>query len=218
MPSSVVFLGPSLPVEEAREILDATYLPPIQRGDLAQLPRENPPAAVGIVDGRFLQSFSVSPKEVLKAMDAGIRFYGSSSMGALRAVELARYGMIGVGQVFELFASGELDADDEVAMVFDQSSFRPISDPLVNLRIALAEAHRQRVISEETRRLFIEEARRIYFPDRTFKRVLQSIENKISAQEVQALREFLANAPDAKRDDAIQLLHEMKTYLDTLNA
>jgi len=213
-----VFLGPSLPVEEARKILDATYLPPIQRGDLARLPRENPPGAVGIVDGRFLQSFSVSPKEVLKAMDAGIRFYGSSSMGALRAVELARYGMIGVGQVFELFASGELDADDEVAMVFDQSSFRPISDPLVNLRIALAEAHKQRVISEETRRLFIEEARKIYFPDRTFKQVLQNIEDRITEQEMLALRHFLANAPDAKRDDAIQLLHEMKTYLDTLNA
>jgi hypothetical protein len=218
MPSSVVFLGPSLPIEDAKEILDASYLPPIRRGDIDLLLRENPPAAVGIVDGRFLQSFSVSPKEILKAMDAGIRFFGASSMGALRATELARYGMMGVGQIFELFASGELDADDEVAMVFDQSSMLPVSVPLVNMRIAVAEALRRGVITEETRRLFIEEAQRIYFPERTFKRVLHHVEDRVPAQQLQALRDYLPYAPNAKRADAIKLLHQMKSYLSTLDA
>ena len=32
-----VFLGPSLPVREARAILDAVYLPPVRAGDVAAL-------------------------------------------------------------------------------------------------------------------------------------------------------------------------------------
>jgi hypothetical protein len=218
MHSSVVFLGPSLKLEEARLILDAQFLPPIQRGDIEQLLRGDVPAAVGIIDGRFLQSFSISPKEILKGMEAGVKMYGSSSMGALRAVELARYGMIGIGQVYRLFASGDLDADDEVAMVFDQVDYAPLSDPLVNMRIALEAARASAVISEETKRLFIEEACKIYFPERTYDRVLTEIGERIPEVEKAALRRFLPSAPDAKREDAIQLLQEMKAYLTALDA
>ena len=215
MPSAVVYLGPSLRLEEARAILDAEYLPPIKRGDVeALLRRESLPDAIGIVDGQFFQNFSISPKEILRAIEKGIKVFGSSSMGVLRAVELAPYGMTGVGQIFRLFATGELDADDEVAMIYDDSNLKPISDPLVNIRVALAAANRQGVISDATHELMVQEAKRIYFPERTFAYVLNRLESQISEDERSRFKRFLdTDAPDAKREDAIELLQQIKLYL-----
>src|SRR2546429_8339173 len=80
--------------------------PPVKRGDLGELlARTEPPSAIGIVDGRFLQSLCISPKEVLNAIDAGVKVFGSSSMGALRAAECWQYGMVGVGRIFEAYRS-----------------------------------------------------------------------------------------------------------------
>lgn len=215
MPSSVVFLGPSLSREEARDVLDAEFLPPIKRGDVDRLMRERAPDAIGVVDGQFLQSFSISPKEILRAIEAGVRVYGASSMGVLRAVELEPYGMIGVGQIYRLFASGELDADDEVAMVYDSGTLRPVSVPLVNMRLALAAARERGLISEETERLFIEEGKKTYFPERTYDTILAALAPRLPEAEVARLRQFLTTAaPDAKREDALELLRQMKTYLD----
>ena len=47
-------------------------------------------------------------------------------MGALRAAEMRRYGMIGVGKVFEMYRDGEED-DALVAMTFDPETGRPLS-------------------------------------------------------------------------------------------
>ena len=217
MPSAVVYLGPSLKLEEARAILDAEFRPPVKRGDVDKLLREGAPDAIGIVDGQFFQNFSISPKELLKAIEAGVRVYGSSSMGVLRAVELERYGMVGVGQIFRLFASGKLDADDEVAMIYDDSNLKPISDPLVNIRVALHAAADQAIISADTRDLMIEEAKRIYFPERTFAYLLSRLGSEIPEAERAGLKHFLeTSAPDAKREDAVELLQQMKLYLSGL--
>ncbi|AKT39182.1 TfuA-related McrA-glycine thioamidation protein [Chondromyces crocatus] len=217
MPCSVVYLGPSLDVEEARRILDTRFLPPIRRGDIHALLKEGRPDAIGIVDGQFFQSFSISPKEVLRAIDAGVRVYGASSMGALRATELSPYGMIGVGRIYDLFASGAIDADDEVAMVYDSATQRPLSDPMVNIRLAIASAVDAGVISEPLGRRIIDQAKKLYYPDRSYKRVLGMLASEIPDTERTALLGFLQSAqPDAKREDAVELLKQMATYLDTL--
>ncbi|OYW12122.1 MAG: hypothetical protein B7X34_02220, partial [Acidobacteriia bacterium 12-62-4] len=73
--------------------------------------------------GYFEQRLSVWHKEILWAMEAGIAVYGASSMGALRAAELAAYGMRGVGAIFEKFHSGEWLDDDEVAVSHATAEF-----------------------------------------------------------------------------------------------
>jgi hypothetical protein len=71
MTRTLVFLGPSLPISKARTVLpEASYLPPIRRGDLTAALKEHP-AVVGIVDGQFLQSLAVSPLEIFAALRAG---------------------------------------------------------------------------------------------------------------------------------------------------
>src|SRR5262249_8091346 len=109
----IVFLGPSLPVAAATEILDAVYRPPARRGDVATAARERPPV-IGLIDGVFLADLPPSPLEVLGALSAGIPIMGASSLGALRAVELESQGMVGIGRIFSMYRRRQIIADDEV--------------------------------------------------------------------------------------------------------
>ncbi|GAA2925163.1 TfuA-related McrA-glycine thioamidation protein [Streptomyces enissocaesilis] len=211
---TVVFLGPSLPHEEAASYLpDAEFLPPIERGDIDTLmSQDEPPRRIGIVDGKFLQSFSISPKEILKAMDRRVRVYGSSSMGALRAAELDVFGMTGIGTVYDMYASGTVEDDDEVAITFDSESLRPVCEPMVNIRIAVSEALRRDVVSAENAKMFLATAKSLYFPQRTSAATLHELKGTMPEPDRQRLAEFLRSpeAPDAKREDAIALLTTMQ--------
>jgi hypothetical protein len=209
--SSVVFLGPSLERSRAEERLQTTYLPPIARGDVDRVLAQGVPDAIGIIDGRFFQSLAISPKEVLRAIEAGCRVFGASSMGALRAVELAPYGMVGVGRIHRLYADGIVDADDEVALVYDPGSLLPLSVPLVNMRLALDAAVRAGLASAELAERCVQVARKLYYPERTYHRVF----GEIDIEPTDELTRFLTTH-DAKADDAIELLAAMGGYLECL--
>src|SRR5690606_34862608 len=94
----------------------ADYRPPVAMGDVYRAAQERP-ACVAIIDGGFHHQPAVWHKEILYALARGIGVVGASSMGALRAVELAPMGMQGVGRIVELYRSGVVDADDEVAVL-----------------------------------------------------------------------------------------------------
>lgn len=208
MCDTVVYLGPTLAREDAERILDADYLPPICRDDLSKLPEHV--RYVGIIDGEFYQSLSVSPKEILKLMRRGVTVFGASSMGALRAAETWTLGMIGVGQIFTMYRDGILDADDEVALIYEPDTYRKRSEPLVNIRAALDVAAAASVIDEQEKNDLLLKMKSLYFPERSH-RALQAMSPR--------LRDYFRAAPlpDIKRDDALQLLHAMREMrtLDT---
>jgi hypothetical protein len=166
---TIVYLGPSLPLARARKLLNADYRPPIKRRDL---PARHDGTIV-IVDGEFNQSLSVSPKEILRLLDRGTRVLGAASMGALRAVELERYGMQGCGWVFEAYRSGWLDADDEVAVVYSPHNLDCLTVPLVNVRYWLQGLTATGTVDEATAELLLEEARGIFYADRSEERLLE---------------------------------------------
>jgi hypothetical protein len=205
MSDTVVYLGPTLSREAAESILTAEYLPPICRGDLARLRKEV--RFVGIVDGEFYQSLSVSPKELLPLLRRGVKVFGASSMGALRAAETYNLGTIGIGEVFAMFRDGILDGDDEVALVYEPETYRKLSEPLVNLRCALAMAVEAKIISEQERECLVSQIKSYYFPERSHK-ALQRL--------CPPLASYFRDAvlPDVKRDDALQLLIAMKSVRD----
>jgi hypothetical protein len=202
----VVFLGPSLDRESASRLLPgAEFRPPIRRGDLETL-LADPPTAIGIVDGEFYQSLSVSPKEILPFLRSGVPVCGSSSMGALRAAELCGYGMTGIGTVFDWFQRGRLWADDEVAMTFCPSTLRPLSESLVNFRVALRAAQRSGLVTPKERVRISLAMKRLYFPLRT-QRALASVTERILGQRSEDLQVWWqSEAPNAKADDARDLL------------
>jgi len=196
MCDTAVFLGPTLDLGRAQSIFRANYRPPVKRGDLLLLGEEV--KTVGIIDGEFYQSLAVSPKEVLALLDRGVKVYGSSSMGALRAAETYPYGMVGIGAIFAMYRDGAIDADDEVALTYDPESYRPSSTPLVNIRFALKSAVLKGLIKEAKAVEIIARLKDIYFPSRSYQLVIQMCPE---------LRDFLVlEAPDQKRDDAVLLL------------
>ena len=196
MCETIVFLGPSLDLATARSCLEATYLPPIKRGDLAQVPPGT--GIVGLIVGEFQQTPAVSPKEILPLLDRGVTVCGASSIGALRAAELHTEGMIGVGAIFEMYRDRIIDADDEVAVAYSPSTLRPVSEPLVNIRFALCAAVAQGVIAEGEADKIINSLKDVYFPLRSYQLV---------ARMCPALAGFFQSERyDQKRDDALLLL------------
>jgi hypothetical protein len=197
-----IFLGPTLELSAAKAILDAEYLPPITRGDLGRLGDRI--KTVGIIDGEFYQSLAVSPKEILPLLDSGIEVYGASSMGALRAAETYPSGMIGVGEIFEWYRDGVIDADDEVALTYDPASYRPTSVPLVNIRFCLRAAVSEGVIVQSSADEIVRAVEQLYFPSRSY---------RVATQMCPELGDFIRDRqPDQKRDDALLLL---QTIADT---
>jgi len=204
----VVFLGPSLPLSEAREVLDADFRPPVKRGDLLHLEGVE---VVGIIDGVFLQSCSVGHREILSLLNRKVKVIGGGSMGALRAAEMGHYGMTGVGRIFRMYANGEVQGDDEVALVFDPETMEPLSEPLVNLRILLDQAWMADVIDAEQRAGIMNEMRAIYYPRRTvtaFREVARRIVGDKNAESFD--RFFAENYRDIKKEDAITVLKFIK--------
>jgi hypothetical protein len=101
----VVFLGPSLDVETAKGILDAEYKPPAARGDIFMAVKEGA-RIIGLIDGVFFQACAIAHREILYALENGVKVIGASSMGALRASELDLYGMEGVGTIYTQYKNG----------------------------------------------------------------------------------------------------------------
>jgi hypothetical protein len=211
-----VFLGPSLPVEEARrELGDAVFLPPARRGDVYRLVRDERPHVIGIVDGLFDSVPAVVHKEILYAMSRGVWVLGAASMGALRAAELWQFGMEGVGRIFEQYRSGEWEDDDEVAVVHGTAEvgFRAMSVAMATIRFALAEALDRDIISPHTADLLTRAAKERFYADRSWSFLDEA---GLPAHELSGLRDFVAaERPDAKRDDTLALLRRIRDIIAT---
>lgn len=206
MHNVVVFLGPSLDLTSARSILDADYRPPAARGDLTEAVADEA-KIIGLIDGVFFQESAVGHREILSAIRSGVRVIGASSMGALRAAELDCYGMQGIGEVYRLYRDGELISDDEVALVFDPELFMALSEPLVNIRHALALAAGRGVISMDQSASILAIARSLYYPERTYRRITTLAGPAVGPEAAAAFHRFVeTERPDLKRDDAIAAL------------
>jgi hypothetical protein len=172
----VVFLGPSMPEEEALALAPCRVLPPARQGDvwraLALRPR-----AIALVDGVFEAQPSVWHHELLAALDAGVAVFGGGSMGALRAAELHEHGVVGVGHIFEAYRRGELVDDSEVALLHADAEhgFRAFTVPLVNVRHAARLARSARVLTPREAQALVDAAEALFYQDRTWPRVLAAV-------------------------------------------
>jgi hypothetical protein len=209
----LVFVGPTLRAEEvAAAAPDAICLPPAAQGDVYRVARKGP-SAIGIIDGYFSGAPSVWHKEILWALSEGVPVFGSASMGALRAAELHTFGMRGVGRIFEAFRQGELEDDDEVAVVHGpaETGFLAASEPMVNIRATLAQAEADRIISAASRSQLETAAKSLFFPHRTWPAVLRAVAGEDGmASEFARLEKWLPDgAIDQKRADALEMLAAM---------
>ena len=169
----IVFLGPSLSIEKARKIINAEFLPPAKKGDFIKLSLTSEKKIIILIDGVFLQDYPPTPIEVFQVVNKNnFQVYGASSLGALRAVELEKFGMKGYGQVFELFKKNIINSDDEVAVTFD-NSYNLLSEAMIDIRYNLFLAFKKGIIDKETKQLITRTAKKIYFPFRSYENIVK---------------------------------------------
>ena len=209
----VVFLGPSLSRADAARELDALYLPPVTCGDVLRCCAAHP-KAIGIVDGFFDRKPAVWHKEILFALSHGIPVFGAASMGALRAAELAPFGMVGIGEIFEAYRSGEYEDDDEVAVVHApaEDGYRAGSEAMVNIRATVRRAVEQGALSRRTATQLLEVAKGLHYAARGYRVVLRTAEERgLPSHELSAFVDWLPSGRvDQKRLDAIALLATLR--------
>ena len=204
----VVFTGLTIPFDEAREILDAKYLPPIKRGDLYELiESESDIDIILIIDGQFHNTPAVAHKEIMLALDKGIIVFGASSMGALRASELDTLGMTGIGYVYNEYASGNVTSDDDVAVMLDSESLEPLSEPLINMNYVFKKAFSANIITESEKNELMKISKETFYPKRTYAQTLSksSLDNDKKSELIDLIR----TTPDMKKEDAKQLLEHI---------
>ncbi len=203
----VVYLGPSMPRRDAEGILDAEYRPPARRGDLAGAA---PGTVVAIIDGVFDQTLSVSPGEVREAVTRGVVVFGGSSMGALRAAEVP--GMIGLGLVYEWYRDGIIRRDDEVALLFDPLSGRPLTVPAVSVRFAAERLCSLGTIGPELASALVSAALQIPYKERTYPRIIEAA--GVAGREDAADLLAMMQAHDIKYRDAQTVLEAVDRYVE----
>jgi hypothetical protein len=213
MADTIIFLGPSLSLEKARQILpDALYLPPIKCGDILDILILKP-QKIAIIDGYFDSVAAIWHKEILYALSRHIEVYGASSMGALRAAELQPFGMTGVGEIFNAFFQGRLEDDDEVTVVHRPalSGYAPVTDAMVNIRATLEKALNENIVSPQEAENLRAIAKNLFYKKRLLNTAMMIFEKKYPETSLEVLRNWLkSNFVDQKEKDAMTLLHALK--------
>jgi hypothetical protein len=214
--TAIIFAGPSLPPRMRPDVAGIEWRPPVQQGDLyvAALQR---PALIGVIDGYFERVPTVWHKEILWAMAEGIHVYGAASTGALRAAELADFGMKGIGRVYGQFHSGELTDDDEVAVLHGPPDvgYPQLTEPMVDLRATINRAVELDVIELEPAAALVEIAKSLFYKERTYEAILAAAAGRGLGQA--ALDRFATWLPEGriaqKRIDAEEMLDAMLAHL-----
>jgi TfuA protein len=205
----IIFTGTSIHPDEARKILDADYRPPVGRGDVIEALKDKPDL-IAIIDGVFHQRPAVAHKEILKAIKEGVTVVGGGSMGALRAAELEDFGMVGIGKVYRAYKGGVIEADDDVALVFNPETLEKLSEALISMMYNFKAAVREGIINEYDLKNLLKTAKSIYYPKRTYKKVLNEVD--INESKKRMLQKFLdEKGTDVKREDALRVLEYIKT-------
>ena len=169
----IIYLGPSLSINKAKKIIDAEFRPPAKKGDFINLNLLTERRDIVLIDGVFLQEYPPSPIEVFQVINnTNFKVYGAASIGALRAVELEKFGMKGIGKIFGFFKKNIINSDDEIAVTFD-SNYNLLSEAMIDIRYNIFLSWKQGIIDKETKQMMVNLAKRLYFPFRTYENIIK---------------------------------------------
>jgi len=199
----VVFVGPSLARARARDALPAADVrAPARRGDIAAAADDGAHTIV-LIDGYLIHDYPPSPMEIHDVLRRGVRVIGTASLGALRAVELKPYGMVGAGWVYRQYAEGGVDRDDEVVVACDRRDGHAVTVPLINIRYGLQNLYWRRQLAPDQAAEAFARVSALYLEDRTTQTIRDELAPLLGEPTVEAL---LSPTYDIKAQDAIQTL------------
>src|SRR6218665_321327 len=204
----VLFVGPSLPDVKKFAGADVRIQPPAIQGDVLKSVQDSA-TVIGLIDGGFEYTAPVWHKEILHALSQGVTVLGASSMGALRAAECAAFGMVGVGRIFQGYASGELVDDADVALLHGPPELAspPLTLPLVNVRATLQAITGCGKITETEAAEIRGAAESLFFKDRTWGSVLAACKAVMRQSDLERI--LAEGYVDQKRLDAIELVERI---------
>ncbi len=210
----IVFAGPSLSCRDVTAVDERlTCCPPAARGDVWQAAQAGA-RFVALIDGVFYNRAAVSHREIIKTIRSGVTVIGGSSMGALRASELDDFGMVGVGKIYRCFKEGIIEADDEVAVGYNPITFEPVSEPLVNIRVALHMLTSAHLIDTRVRDELLAVAKGQFYLDRNVETLLQIGVRRslLTNQQAHEIVAFLTGRDfNLKRADALEVVQTLVT-------
>ncbi len=210
----ILFAGPTLygTVTPGRRVAgtEILCLPPAQQGDIARAVLQGA-TVIGLVDGRYEDVAAPWHKEILFAIEQGVRMFGAASMGALRAAECAPFGMVPIGVVAERYVTAQNTDDADVAQIHGPAELGcpPLSEALVNIEATLEAASSAGALSSTEDRRLRSSAKELFFKDRTLQRIVARA--GFSGSQADALIVTLkAHWRDIKREDATALVARMQ--------
>lgn len=207
---AVVFIGPSLPEGVSRDP-SIDLRPPAKAGDIYRA-SEDEYDVIALVDGRFGDCRAVLHDEILHALARGVHVWGASSLGALRAVECAPFGMRGIGRVFEMYRDGLIEDEDEVALLHGPAEIGspPLSEPLINIRVTLDDYVSRGIVAPDDAERIVLIAREATYSARSWPALAGMLDTRRGGVVDEVIRQ---GTRDQKREDAGELLDALRGAL-----
>jgi len=208
--TSLVFAGGSVSREDAPPDADLVWAGPAEQGDMVAAVLEGFENIL-IVDGYFYTKFPCTTLEVMLALENEVNVFGASSIGALRAVELDAWGMVGMGRVYEYLKKQEIKPYHVVAQTYDEAD-RPLTTPLIQIVYFLVCASSDGIVTREEHEALRAAADEIHFTFLSFDSFFRKVESSgtLPPHKAVALRDYCdakgAAHFDIKRQDALALL------------
>lgn len=203
-----IFVGPSgrgLTGPAGIDLLPPARLGAVHQAVLAGYER------IAIVDAYFGNVPSVWHKEILFALASGVQVWGAGSTGALRAAELADYGMRGVGISYRLFRRGVLTDDDELCLLHsDRSSgYLALTLPMINVRFSLRKMRRSGFISAQSECDLAARLKQVHFSQRRREAIKDALSGYDRDSSDALVQVFLQCYVDVKKRDTAALFRTL---------
>ena len=209
---AVAFLGGSCPgtLPPADDRLVITT--PAEQGDLLMAILSGFQTIL-IIDGYFYTRFPCTTFEVMLALERGLNVFGAASIGALRAVELDRYGMTGTGTVYKSLLQHRIKPYHWVAQTYRDDD-TALTTPLVEIVYFLEVAVSAGILTQPEADRALAIANDIPFPILSFDTFFSQVHEVAPSARLSAF--FSEQGMDAfsiKKKDALELLSSFRDIL-----
>jgi len=210
----LIFAGPSIAgIKNLNEnYRDFFFLPPLRHADLISSVEYFKPHIVGIIDDYSGQFESVWQNEIMHVLEKGVEVFGAAGIGAIRAVELEKYGMKGIGKVYEFYKKQLLSSDEEVISFFDKkNNYKRITEPLINIRFTIDALRKEIEIPDSV----FDIIKSIFWKNRTRDKIISELKlHKIDEILIESIFEKYY---DIQREDSLLLLTYIKNFCVSFN-
>jgi hypothetical protein len=167
--------------------------------------------SVAIIDGLLKPEPVLSVGEIRRALQRGMKIRGAASLGALRAHQTHLDGMEGSGWVYQAYVSGRIQGTDEIRVIYDPFSHRPLTVPLVNVRFCLLRLVRRGTVAECDAEKAMSDLKWIPPEDRSRRAVVLELARVFGRERLKAaFKEAAGMDSNIKRRDALEMLQTIE--------